>query len=154
MAHRLTVPTLSALALAGVGFGVFLGQAAISEISPSSFSDPAPRFHADLTPHRSQSAPAALPQQGAMLALGASCIDCRSGAAEQFPVYEAAAGGYRSGYAATADVPEPVQVTAEPSPEDVQHQVELARVELYASYPVSHDQAAPPEDQRVEPAVD
>ena len=154
MAHPLTVPSLSVLALAGVGLGVFLGQAAISEISPAYFSDPSPRFHADLAPHRSESAPAGLPQQRSVLALGSACIDCGSGAGERYPVYEAGAAGYRSGYAASADVPEPIHVPAEPSPEDVEHQVELARVELYASYPVSQDEAAAPEDQRVEPAVD
>ena len=159
MAHSLTVPTLSVLTLLGAGLGVHLGHSAVAEIDPVYFGDPPARFHSDLVPHRPVAAPHVLAGQE-VLQLAPACIGCGSVATEIYPIYEAPAAPDHSDYAADAAVAELVYAAEVPPAEEAERQVRLARVELYSSYPVSHDEAAAlaeapaADDQREAPAVD
>ncbi len=158
MAHPLTLPTLSVLALVGTALGVQLGRSAVSEINPAYFGEPETRFHADLAPYRSETPPPlTLTDAEAAVALGSPCIGCTTASAEYYPIYEAGNARYATGTAAI-EASQPVEA---PTPVDLERQAEFAELGRYASYPVSHEEAAAaaaaeaaPEDQRLEPAVD
>ncbi len=158
MAHKLTLPTLSLLALFGAGAGVHLGRSAIAEIDPFYFSRPASRFHADLTPFGSAASFSPAPTAGeAALVAEPGCYGCAPPVADPAPLFELVAGSEPSGEP-LADLARPRPTEGAPPTEDLQRQEDLARVELYASYPVSsEDEAAfaPAEapDQREVPAA-
>ena len=141
MAHKLTLPTLSLVALLGAGVGVHLGRSAIAEIDPAYFSRPASRFHADLTPFRSSARVSPLPTAGEAAPVPEpGCYGCAAPAAGNVPVYQAVATSEGSAEPLT-ELDAGLSERAPPV-EDLQRQAELARVELYASYPVSSDDEA------------
>ena len=162
MAHKLTLPTLSLLALLGAGAGVHLGRSAVAEIDPLYFSERPSRFHADLVPYQSPAPHTAiLPSTDAALELQPACYGCAAPAADPAPFYEAPQAAYESRYDAAAEPVETADLEAEPSRAELQRQADLARVERYASYRVSQDEAAgyasaeaEPADQREAPALD
>ncbi len=162
MAHKLTLPTLSILVLVGAGAGVHLGRSAIAEIDPLYFSEPPSRFHADLVPYRSSVAHSSvLPLPEAVLELQPACYGCAAPAADPEPVYEAPQAAYENRYDAAAEPVEIADLEAEPSQAELQRQADLARVERYASYRVSEDEAggygsaeAEPAGQREAPTLD
>ena len=158
MAHPLIYPALAVTAVLGSSLGVYLGRSAIAEINPIYYSERQTRFHADLVPYRSfEAAPQVLTAKETEVALGSGCIGCRADTAAAYPIYEASAGKYQSGYASSSEPVEVAAYDAEPSADLQQRQAELSRIERYASYPVSHEEAAsaPIEDQReAAPAVD
>ena len=163
MAHRLIYPALGAIAVLGTSLGVYLGRSAIAEINPVYYSERQTRFHADLVPYRSSDAsPPTLTREETAVALGSGCIGCNADTAGAYPIYEASGGKYQSGYAASVEASPAAAYEPEQSADLLQRQAELARVERYARYPVSHEEGAayaaaalPSEDQREEaPTVD
>jgi hypothetical protein len=159
MPHPLTLPALSVLALVGTGTGIVLGRSAISEINPAYYSDPEPRFHADLGPHRpSMEAPVyragALTAAEMEQALGTGCVNCRLAPGSYYPVYRQAESGASTDYALVDSAPAPiaaVQVEASPDPAEAtaetEHAEALVRVHRYASYEVTQVQVATAEPQ-------
>jgi hypothetical protein len=154
MPHPLTLPALSVLALVGTGTGIVLGRSAIAEINPAYYSDPEPRFHADLGPHR-PNMEAPVYRAGALTAaemdqaLGTGCVNCRLAPGSYYPVYRQAESGAATDYALVDSAPPPVAaVQVEPSPDPAQataeteHAEALVRVHRYASYEVSQVQVA------------
>ena len=133
MAHPLTLPTVGLLALAGIGAGVQLGYSAIAEIDPSYFSQPATRFHADLSANRpvDSSAPALL-AQAQDPALGTGCIGCRTFPEEYVPIHEALINRYSSGFASNADGPASDVAEEQPDPEAARLRQAIQQVELHA----------------------
>ena len=161
MFNRLTLPALGLVALLGGGLGVHLGRSAIAEINPAHFGSPETRFHADLAPHRPMPAGIQLSsRENLIIPLGAGCIGCADMVASG-PGYAAASARYDY-----PSAPNPVENFVEELPaseEPAERQASLASVERYASYPVSHEEAAAsasaeaapqPEDQREVPALD
>jgi hypothetical protein len=146
MAHPLTLPTIGILALVGVGGGLYLGNAAISEINPLYFSEPPTRFHSDLTPNAGAHLDAARPRLagGDIQGLGSACIGCRTYPEEYYPIHDASVDGYDRGFAAAAE-PQ-VQLAAydpEPAEEVLRRRSDLERVELYARGAPAEAPAAP-----------
>ncbi|MDP8912328.1 MAG: hypothetical protein M3N39_01970 [Pseudomonadota bacterium] len=133
MAHPLTLPTAALLALAGIGAGIYLGHSAIAEINPMYFSQPATRFHADLSANRPfESAPPALLPQARDPALGTGCIGCRTYPEEYYPIHEASLDRYSSGFASNADALQPEMAGEQPDPEAARLRQAIQQVELYA----------------------
>ena len=133
MAHPLTLPTVGLLALAGIGAGIHLGHSAIAEINPMYYSQPATRFHADLSANRPiDSTPPALLAQANDPALGTGCIGCRTFPEEYYPIHEASLDRYSSGLAANADVSSPAMAEEQPDPEAARLRHAIQQVELYA----------------------
>ncbi len=162
MNRSLTLPTMGALMLAGAALGIHLGKASIAEINPAYFSERPSRFHADLSPYQSDGDDGLQPSGGAsMISLGSECVGCRTYPEEYHPIHDPAVDQYPT---SDSDAQEPVsfaeqQPTQEPRPGDQGK----ARVELYASFPVSAEEAAArasaeveyaPADHRGEPALD
>jgi hypothetical protein len=134
MPSSLSLSLIGGLAAAGVGAGLYLGQAAIAEIDPIYFQDPPTRFHADLSPARAgDSAPRPLLASAAEAPV-ASCVGCRTYPEELYPIHSASLGRYASDYA-EADRP---AVTAEaeiepaPDPERLRLTRDIERVATYA----------------------
>ncbi len=153
MAHPLTLPTVGLLALAGIGAGIQLGHSAIAEINPMYFSQPATRFHADLSANRPlESAPPALLRQATDSAFGTGCIGCRTFPEEYYPVHEASLGRHSSGLASTAGAAAPEMAEEQPDPEAARLRQAIQQVELYARGPseagvaYASAEAAPPSD--------
>jgi hypothetical protein len=159
MPHPLTLPALSVLALVGTGTGIVLGRSAVSEINPAYYSDPEPRFHADLGPHR-PNMEAPVHRAGALTAaemdqaLGTGCVNCRLAPGSYYPVYRQAESGAATDYALVDSAPAPiaaVQVEASPDPAEAaaetEHAEALVRVHRYASYEVTQAQVATAEPQ-------
>lgn len=151
MPHPLTIPALSALALAGSGLGIYLGRSAVSEINPAYYASAAEgRFHADLGPSRYVAAEARLTPAAALSAaeldqgLGRGCIGCRSTPAEYYPVHASGDDGYRRDWARVAEAPVtpaalPAAVPTESelaaqAAEAAEHQAGLVAVHRYASF--------------------
>jgi hypothetical protein len=141
-----TLPILAGLSILGAALGVNLGRSAIAEINPAYFSDPDDSFHADLVPYQSpdwagiQAAEYRASQQPVVVTdLGTGCVGCRDYPVEYYPQHDPAADGYADGYAASA--PQPAQVVViesqVPAPDPARE-----RIQRYASYPVSSDEAA------------
>ncbi|MDP9413688.1 MAG: hypothetical protein M3Q08_06255 [Pseudomonadota bacterium] len=162
MARSLALPTLGVLALAGGGLGVHLGRASIAEINPAYFSSPPTRFHADLSPYRTNGS-GALPGNGGAgsLALGAECVGCRTYPEEYHPIHDPAVDGYDTAYAAREEAV--AFAEDQPARESRLRDPDLARVALYVSFRVSAEEAEAgasaeadeaPVAQREEVAVD
>ena len=133
MAHPLTLPTAGLLALAGIGVGIHLGHSAIAEINPRYFSEPATRFHADLSANRPlDSAQPALLAQARDPALGTGCVGCRTYPEEYYPIHEASLDRYSSGFASNGDASEPAMSEEQTDPEAARLRQAIQQVELYA----------------------
>jgi len=142
MANLATLPTLTMLALAGIGSGLYLGKSAIGEINPAHFASPyaGSRFHADLVPNRSNGAPASLQQAGLATDYGSGCLGCRTYPEEYFPRHDPAVDD--SIYASAGETP-PDEIVAEVDREIAfaSSRAERASVERYMHYSVSADEA-------------
>ena len=145
-----TLPIMAGLSILGAAIGVNLGQSAISEINPAYFNEADDYFHADLSPYRSpdwaqvQAAEYRAAQQPVLVGdLGSGCIGCRDYPVETVPRHDPAVDGFQDGYAASAP-PQPAQIVIveTPAPDPAR-----ARIQAYASYPVSSDEkpAEPPQ---------
>ena len=140
--------TIAALAVTGVGAGLYLGKSAISEIDPIYFSSPyeAPsKFYADLVPGGAKFDPPPARLQDASLAqgLGSGCVLCPV-AAETYAYtpHDYGAHGAEFEYASYVDFPaEDVVTDAEEAVEDA-HEAALRTIERYAHFPVSAQEAA------------
>lgn len=140
MAHATTLPVMAGLSLVGAALGVHLGQSTVAEINPAHFGDPETYFHTDLVPHRSggewaQVQAAEYQQAQSGEGLGTGCVRCRDYPEEYYPRHEPVVETYSTGW---VTVPaEPVElVVVEPAPDPA-----WERVERYASYPVSAEEA-------------
>ncbi|MEA3053178.1 MAG: hypothetical protein QOG72_2081 [Sphingomonadales bacterium] len=147
MPYSVTLPVMAGLSLIGAGSGVYLGRSAIAEINPVHFHAPETRFHADLVPYRSpdwaQVQVGEYQQAALVTGLGDGCIGCRDYPVEYYPRHDPAVD-------ASASAPGPALEFAEAAPEP-ERDPELARVERYASYPLTaDDQAAPESEEPVE----
>ena len=142
-----TLPIIAGLSILGASLGVTLGRSAISEINPAYFSDPEDSFHSDLVPYRSpdwaqvHAAEYRAAQQPVRVGeLGSGCIGCRDYPVEYVPRREPAVDGYSDGYAASAPAAAPAQIyiVETPAPDPAR-----ARIQAYASYPVSSEERPP-----------
>lgn len=139
MDYKTKVPVVAGLAILGTALGVQLGTSAIAEINPAHFSDPEPRFHADLVPHArgdwAQVQVAEYHRAGASDGYGEGCIRCPEYPVEYVPQPHPAFDGFEDDWSASASVAEPVAVFAEaPDPD-------RERLERYASFPVDAREA-------------
>ena len=146
MDKKTKAPVMAGLAILGTALGVQLGQSAIAEIDPVHFSDPEPRFHADLVPHArgdwAQVQVAEYHQAAGTAGYGDGCIRCPEYPVEYVPEPHPAFDGFEDGWSASAAVAEPVEVVfAEASNPDWE------RVERYASFPVNARQARLAEEE-------
>jgi hypothetical protein len=148
-----TLPIMAGLAILAAAAGINLGRSAIAEINPAYFTEPEESFHADLSPYRSpdwaqvQQSEYRSAQQPVMVAdLGTGCVGCRDYPVEYYPQHDPAADGYPDGYAASAPQPAQVIIVEPPATPDPARE----RIQRYASYPVSNDEAAA---QPAQPAV-
>jgi len=145
--------TIAALALTGVGAGLYLGKSAIAEIDPIYFSSPydsSSTFYADLVPGGAKFDPPPARLQDASLAsgLGSGCILCPAAAEIQAysgPDYEAydAYGSSAVTYASYVEFPAEDVVEEAEDAVDVAHVEALRDVERYAHYPVSAEETPP-----------
>jgi hypothetical protein len=134
MAHPLTIPMIGGLALMGAGLGLYLGNAAISEINPLYFSERPARFHSDLTPNGGLrlGGPAPLSARADIQDLGSSCIGCRDYPEEYYPIHDASVDGYDSGFAVAEPKVELAAYQPEPVEEVLRLRADIERVERYA----------------------
>ena len=158
--------TIAALALTGVGTGLYLGKSAIAEIDPSYFSSPysePSRFYADMVPGgaRFESPQPQLADASLAQGLGNGCVLCQA-AAEQYayvvPDYGAAFDDYSESYSSYVSF-EPDEALSE-AEEEVAKAARLAalrEVERYA-HPdraepakVRYAQVTVPEPEAAEP---
>lgn len=140
MDFKRTMPVMAGLAILGTALGVHLGKSAIAEIDPVHFSDPEPRFHADLVPHArgdwAQVQVAEYRQAAASDGYGDGCIRCPEFPVEYAPEPHPAFDGFEDGWSASAAVAEPVEAAFRDEPDP-----DRERLELYASFPVNARQA-------------
>ena len=134
-----SLPVVAGLAVLATAFGVSLGRSAIAEINPAYFSDPEPRFHADLVPQRQDWDRVQVAEYRAAAVsegLGDGCIRCPEFPVEyvpeQHPVYAAWDAGAQP-VAATADY-----VVYEPEPEP---DPRMERVRVYSGYAITEAEA-------------
>jgi hypothetical protein len=141
-----TLPLMAGLSILAAAAGVNLGRSAIAEINPAYFTEPEESFHADLSAYRSpdwaqvQQAEYRAAQQPVIVTdLGTGCVGCRDYPVEYYPQHDPAADGYQDGYAASAPQPAQVVIVEVPAaaPDPARE-----RIQRYASYPVSSDEAA------------
>jgi hypothetical protein len=143
MGHPLTLPAVTALALAGAGLGVYLGKSAVAQIDPVYFSSPAPgsRFHADLVPARPDwdSWPAQ-PAQDAFAAegLGTGCVGCRTYPEEYFPAHDSAVDAAYAVF--DGDDAGAAIEGADREIAQMERRMEQAGIERYAHYPIASDE--------------
>ncbi|HEY0626365.1 MAG TPA: hypothetical protein VGD10_06485 [Allosphingosinicella sp.] len=144
MASPVSLSTIAALALAGVGSGLYLGKSAVAEIDPVYFSSPfsASKFHADLVPGATDfDAPAPQLQAAAYVeGLGDGCVLCPPPVAAEYQVRDYGTH-YEEGYASYVSAP------ADDVIEDAQEAIRrearraaLQEVERYAHFQVSSDE--------------
>jgi hypothetical protein len=140
MPQPMTLAVVGALTLVGAGVGTWAGRAAIAEINPAYFNRSDDSFHADRVPYRSPgwAETDTGVREDVQLAhgLGNGCLTC--GAPEMAaaaPVMPAVYGEQWVQDASAAAEPAAILfVEAEPDPE-------RERVQRYASYPVSAEEA-------------
>ena len=139
-----TLPVLAGLAIVGAAAGINLGRSAISEINPAYFTEEEDSFHADLAPYRSpdwgqvHAAEYRAAQQPVLIqGLGSGCVGCRDYPVEYVPRHDPALDANLEGWSAP---PQAQVVVAQVAPPDPDRE----RIQRYASYPVSGDQAAAP----------
>lgn len=151
MAAPVSLTTIAALALAGVGTGLYLGKSAVAEIDPSYFSSPyegSSKFYADLVPGGAKFDPQPAQLQDASFAggLGSGCVLCPK--AEE--IYAYSPDGYAAegedafiGYASYVEFPaEDVVTDAEDAVEEAARLAAIRTVERYAHFPVSAEEEA------------
>ncbi|HEX6374834.1 MAG TPA: hypothetical protein VFZ91_03845 [Allosphingosinicella sp.] len=138
-----TLPIMAGLSILGAALGVSLGRSAISEINPLYFSEAEDSFHADRIPYRSpdwaqvHAAEYRGAQQPVVVGdLGTGCIGCRDYPVEYVPQHEPAVEGYQDGWSASAPQPAHVIIVETPAPDPARE-----RIQAYASYPVSAEEA-------------
>ncbi len=162
MSRSLTLPTMGVLVLAGAGLGVHLGNASVAEINPAYFSERPSRFHADLSPYQSQEQTGLHKSSGtAMVAFGSECVGCRTYPEEYHPIHDPAVDAYAG---SGLDAQEPLSFAEQqPAEEPTPREAAMARLEHYARFPVSAEDAAartsaeadyPPADHRGARALD
>ena len=134
-----SLPIVAGLAVLATAAGVSLGRSAIAEINPAYFSDPEPRFHADLAPQRQdwdQVQMAEYRQAAVSEGRGDGCIRCPEFPVEyvpeQHPVYASWDAGAQVAEE-TADY-----VVYEPAPEP---DPRMERVRVYSGYAVTEAEA-------------
>jgi len=133
MGYTLSSGIFAGLAVAGIGSGIYLGQAAIAEIDPIYFQKPPTRFHADLSPNRpSDSAPRPMLAATGGLSLGTGCVGCRTYPEELYPVPSAQLRGDAASYAEEAKPIEVEEVERAPDPEADRLRRDVERVAVYA----------------------
>lgn len=151
MPQPMTLAMIGALTLVGAGVGTWAGRAAIAEINPAYFKGSDDRFHGDRVPYRSpdwaQADKPAAEDAELVQGLGDGCLTCGAAEIALPPAALPAVFEERWGHEVVASEPAALIVEAEPDPD-------LERVQRYASYPVSaeeaeaarHPQPAPEED--------
>jgi hypothetical protein len=135
MGYPLSLGIFGGLAVAGVGTGIYLGQAAIAEIDPMYFEKPPTRFHADLSPYRpSDSARRSMLASAEEPSLGTACVGCRTYPEEYRPIRDASIDRDERSYAADvrATVAETAVMTQEVDPEADRLRRDIDRVARYA----------------------
>jgi hypothetical protein len=138
MPQPMTLAMIGALTLAGVGVGTWAGRAAIAEINPAYFQGSDDRFHADRVPYRSpgwvEDGTAVREDVQLAQGLGDGCLTCGAAEIAVPPAAVPAVFEERWGHEAVTSEPAALVVEAEPDPD-------LERVQRYASYPVSAEEA-------------
>ncbi len=146
MAHPLTLPTIGVLTLVGAGLGIQLGKSAIAEINPHYFSERPTRFHADLSPNRSRTADLYTARQDMADAglLGSGCFGCRTFPEEYYPSHDPAVDSPQSSdFESQAEV-RLASSEEQPFEQVASRQAALDRVQRYAGFAVSSDEATAP----------
>lgn len=146
MAHPITLPTVAALALAGMGLGVYLGKSAIAEINPAHFSAfSGSSFYSDLVPNPPDRDAASELRDASFTAdYAMKCVGCRTYREDNAPVFAAELEDYEPYEAEFADYDAAYVAPAADIIEDVDREIaEVARraaresVARYAHFPVS-----------------
>lgn len=144
MGSPVTLSTMTALAIAGAGFGVYLGKSAIAEINPSYFAAPssASVFHSDLIadPSDVASAPVVSARADDFSGLGTGCGGCRTYPEEYIPVRDAAVDSFD---APTSYAPGPDRLIEDVDAEiaaAIARREAAASVERYAHSPIASDE--------------
>src|SRR5687768_17534201 len=139
-----TLPIMAGLSILGAALGITLGKSAIAEINPAYFSEPEDDFHADLVPYRSpdwaqvhQAEYRAAQQPVIVGELGSGCVGCRTYPVEYYPRHDPEVDRYVEGGLLRAPEPTQVVVVQQAAAPDPARE----RIALYASYPVSSEEA-------------
>ena len=134
-----SLPIAAGLAVLATATGAHLGRSAIAEINPAHFSDPAPRFHADLVPQRQDWDRVQVAEYRAAAVaegLGDGCIRCPDFPVEYMPEQHPV---YATWDAEARATEEPVDyVIYEPEPE---RDPRMERVRAYSSYAIDQEEA-------------
>ena len=155
MPAPVSLTTMAALAVTGIGAGLYLGKSAVAQINPIYFSSPyeAPsKFYADLVPGgaKFEPSPARLPDASLAQGLGSGCVLCPA-AAQTYAYTPSDYGGYEAEfeYASYVEFPaEDVVTDAEEAVEQAR-ETALRNIERYAHFPVSAQEAAEEEAEPV-----
>lgn len=146
MAHPITLPTVAALALAGMGFGVYLGKSAVAEINPAHFSAfSGSSFYSDLVPNPPDRDAASELRDASFTAdYAMKCVGCRTYREDNAPVFAAEFDDYEPYEADFADYGPAYVAPPADIIEDVDREIaEVARqaaresVARYTDFPVS-----------------
>lgn len=143
MPSTVTLSSMTGLIIAGAGLGLYMGKSAISEINPAYFdsSVTASRFHANLVANAPSIDGAPLSLQAAT-GLGSGCVNCRTYPEEYIPVPDPAVEGYTGSYASyTNEAVERIMADAEEYVDSAPSREELERIQRYAHYRVSSEEA-------------
>lgn len=141
MPNPFTLSSMTALALAGTGLGLYLGKSAVAEINPAYFGSAASetRFHSDLVAKRPtwDNPPAVLQNAALTTGYGTGCVGCRAYPEEYFPVHDPAVD--ENFDQATSNTDRIIE-EAELEIAEMARRAQLASVERYAHYPVSDEE--------------
>ena len=145
MAYSLSLPMTAVLAIAGVGLGVHLGRESIAQINPSFYEGDTPtRFYASLVPSPPSFEVAGIkpPQHPDAIVLddSGSCASC---GIDGQAVYMADGAGYEPAMAEWSEPAPPPVIPAAYRPGETPADPDLARIERYATYPITAEEAAP-----------
>jgi hypothetical protein len=134
------------LTLVGAGLGIHLGNASVAEINPQYFSERQTRFHADLSPNRSRPTDIYRARQdmGDAGLLGSGCLGCRDFPEEYYPDHDPAVDS-PSGSDFEPQAELRLASLEEQSSEEVEHrQASLDRIQRYAGFAISSEDATAP----------
>lgn len=149
MLRAKTVSIVGGLAVLGSASGLYLGQAAIGEISPAFFSErEASAFYADMSANRPSAAPnSALASLGSDVSI-TSCTGCRAFPEDYRPLRDASIEAELTGWSAPETyAPE---LTAEEAPAAAEPDLEREAIARYSTYAVATEQVETPVAQPVE----